>query len=153
DILNRVALPPTTVNGIYFIGAVVPHVAGQYVVSFDRDTCPSGSLGRAWYAGSSSSLFNFINLAANTFPPGELDASDLPGVFLLRVEQGQIDSGSDCLRTPPGTTYKDYSATPVPQNFFGSNSMPFTGRIDFTSGTTNGTGLPVGTDTIVQRMG
>jgi hypothetical protein len=153
DILNRVALPPTSVNGIYFVGAVVTHAAGQYVGSFDQNSCPSGSLGRAWYAGSSTPVFNFLNLAANTFPPIELDVSNLPGVFLLRVDQGQIDPGSDCLRTPPGTTYKDYSATPIPNNFFGSNSMPFTGRIDYLGGSTNGSGLPAGTDTIVKRTG
>lgn len=66
-----------------------------------------------------------------------------------------IYNGSDLWRTVGnGSTYADFSKTPIPAGFFCNKSEPFTGRIGF-KGIPVATSVPGAlglTDTIVQRL-
>ena len=81
DILNDIDIPDTPVTGTFFIGASVPHSAGQYVAPLDTGT-PYG--GQAWIAGE---------VAPGVFDPSNLGAAGvfdnmsnvIPSYFLLRA--------------------------------------------------------------------
>ncbi len=75
----------------------------------------------------------------------------IPAIAADRV----IFNGSDLWRTVgDGSTYADFSKTPIPAGFFCYKSEPFTGRIGF-KGVPVATNIPGAlglTDTIVQRL-
>lgn len=100
DILNDYAVPNVPVNGVFFIGVLCEHPVGQYPASRDTGTA---ALGRAWVAGNEPSGggyagFDMSDLTNNTLAPVDVDAVNLPGVFLLRAVGGTStyshDSGS-----------------------------------------------------------
>ncbi len=64
-----------------------------------------------------------------------------------------IPAGSDFWSTvyAGGQTYQDFSGQPIPADFFGPGSEPFTGRIDFMGGPIGESLLGNQTDTIVTR--
>jgi hypothetical protein len=71
--------------------------------------------------------------------------------------EAPVFAGADLLVTPgldgqPGPTYRDLAGDPVPPDFFGPGSDPFDGIIYFKGNPLTGTGLPPGTDTIVERL-
>lgn len=75
----------------------------------------------------------------------------IPAIAADRV----IFNGSDLWRTVgDGTTYADFSETPIPTGYFCHKSEPFTGRIAFKGVpvVTNLPGALGSTDTIVQRL-
>jgi hypothetical protein len=87
DILNTVNLPtPVWVSGVYFVGAGVVTVPGQFPAPLDQTCVSSG--GRAWAVAQTPGTLNYGNLGANNVPPLELDSIGLPGVWLLRADCG-----------------------------------------------------------------
>ena len=64
------------------------------------------------------------------------------------------DPGYDLFVTPPGTSYVDFSAMPIPDNFFGLGSLPFTGTVALRGEplTTTPSGAIFPTDTIIHRL-
>jgi hypothetical protein len=95
DMLNTYPLAPSvTVNGVFFVGGAIVHLAGQFPAPLDQSSGPSA--GRAWACGNTSGTMDFNNLAANDVPPLELDSIGLPGLWLLR---------GDCGGLPPGLPF------------------------------------------------
>lgn len=77
---------PVTVNGIFFVGAVVTTAAGQYVAPLDQSGGGSVcSAGPQFFFGDASGTANLTNLAQNGFPPSAIAGQGLPGNWLLRV--------------------------------------------------------------------
>jgi len=71
--------------------------------------------------------------------------------------EANVVAGSHLFATPgpegaPGPTYQDLSNNPIPPDFFGPGSDPFDGVIYLHGQPLTGTGLPPGTDTIVERL-
>jgi hypothetical protein len=82
-----------------------------------------------------SVLVGALTLAAALFWPGDALADD-------------VQAGLDHFETVPGHTYVDFSANPVPADFFSPGSEPFDGVVNLR-------GVPLGpgtTDTVVRRL-
>jgi hypothetical protein len=87
DLLQTVAIPPTPVSGIFFVGAICDTVCtapafSTYPAPLDMST---GSLGRAWICAANTAPFDPSSLASNSLPPVELGSIAFHGVFLLRA--------------------------------------------------------------------
>lgn len=87
-------------------------------------------------------------------PGGALDGlsgATAPGTAIHMEAQGPpvcVPPGQDCWSTAcDGGTEADFSADPIPADFFDPGSDPFTGRIEL------GGAMPSGIDTRVQRLG
>ena len=87
------------------------------------------------FGGGPPNLANFFLHLRGVFPPA-------------------VDPGYDLFTTPPGSTYVDFSAMPIPDNFFGLGSHPFSGIVSLV-------GQPLDTsppfrirpaDTVVRRL-
>jgi hypothetical protein len=105
DVLQTIVLSsPVSVSGIYFVGAQVVHVAGEYPSPLDQDSCPSGSNGRAWIVGNTTGVMDFNNLGLNDVVPQDMDSIGFPGVWLLRADcSGAIAPTSFCFGDGTGT--------------------------------------------------
>lgn len=77
---------PVQVSGIFFVGIVTSVTPNQRAAPLDTNGCPAGSVGRAFAAAQANGAFDFANLAANSFPPVDIDAVGIPGVWLLRAD-------------------------------------------------------------------
>ncbi|MCY2961535.1 MAG: hypothetical protein NTY35_15335 [Planctomycetota bacterium] len=107
DVLDRFALPaPVLASGVFFVGVVVQVTPNQRVAPRDDDGCPAGSVGRAFAVAQANGPFQFTNLAANSFPPTDLDAAGIPGVWLLRADCSGSVGAAYC--------FGDGSGTPCP---------------------------------------
>jgi len=98
DIMNVIPLgAPVQCLGHYFVGVgYTQNNFNQFPATLDQDGCPANSGGRAWIFGDQSGTANLANLPANNLTLGELDAFNLPGVWLLRT---------DCNTNNVGTPY------------------------------------------------
>ena len=69
------------------------------------------------------------------------------------MAQTTIAAGSDIWVTVSGggQTYQDFADNPIPADFFGAGSEPFTGRIEFVGVPIGDTGVFGDTDTVIQR--
>jgi hypothetical protein len=145
NVFQAVQIPPTTVSGIFFVGVVMTHAAGQFPAALDRT--PGGSpcdvsAGGSWAAGDTTGVFDMVNLAANNRPPQTTAGIGLPGNWLLRVNCGA------------GMAYcfGDGTGTPCP---CGNNGAPRHGcanSIHPTGGLLAGDGTPwLANDTVVLR--
>lgn len=69
------------------------------------------------------------------------------------ADPGPILAGIDLLQTPPGT-FVDFSGSPIPADFFGPGSDPFTGTVNLVGAPlVQSAGPPIGNaDTIVLRQ-
>ena len=79
----------------------------------------------------------------------------LGGGSALHAQTGTtISAGSDLWVTVGGggQTYQDFSETPIPADFFGTGSEPFSERIEF-EGQSIDPSLGLSVDTVIQRMG
>jgi len=88
DAFQSIPLPsPLTLTGIFFVGAVVTHSAGEFPGPLDQSgggsVCSSGV--GSWVAGNTSGAFDFNNLLANDVPPQTMASVGLPGNWLLRI--------------------------------------------------------------------
>jgi hypothetical protein len=102
------------------------------------------------------------NFTAPPVGPGDyvvdaVDGSGRAAIALLRVTNPVITlaAGFDCFITPPGgASFHDFSFTPLPTNFFGPGSDPFTNRVELRGVPlqTQPPGLIGPTDTIVRRL-
>jgi len=72
DIMNVVTLStPVTVSGVFFVGCVLTHSTGQYVMPTDETT--TYVWGDAFYCGTNTAgAFDPYNLVANPAPPAEI---------------------------------------------------------------------------------
>jgi len=86
-----------TANGVFFIGAWLTYTTG-FPVPIDANGCSGGITANSWISTTNAAPFDPINLAANTFPPFQTNATNgnLGFVFLLRADCG---GGGP----PPGT--------------------------------------------------
>lgn len=85
-----------------------------------------------------------------------------PGSFTISPtgpccgSMGVVPAGSDLLHTPDGgCSYHSFGNVPIPAGFFGSGSggsLPYVNSIFFKGAALNGTGIPTGTDTIIERL-
>lgn len=71
DIMNYYALTtPVCVSGEFYVGAVLSHIPGEYVIPLDEST--PYTAGNAFYTGTNSmGGFNPYNLMANQYPPAD----------------------------------------------------------------------------------
>ncbi len=78
-----------TTNGVFFIGAWLTYTTG-FPVPIDANGCSGDITADSWVSTTSAGPFDPINLAANTFPPFIVNATngDLGVVFLLRADCG-----------------------------------------------------------------
>jgi hypothetical protein len=83
DTYNTIPITPVNVNGVFFIGAGLSHVAGQYVAPMDTDSCsPSGV---AWFFGNNNpNPVDYANILNNAQPPYTFDSIGFPCVVMLR---------------------------------------------------------------------
>ena len=84
-------------------------------------------------------------------------AFSIAATSLMAQDEGVVGSqtilaGSDLWTTPPGSTFQDFSETPIPADFFGPGSDPFTGIVAL-KGVPNPDPTFGLTDTIVNRLG
>jgi|GEM_PF-2378431 len=72
DMLNKIMLSsPVTVSGVFFVGCVLTHGAGQYVAPTDETT--SYVWGNAYFCGTTvPGGFDAGNLMANQFKPADI---------------------------------------------------------------------------------
>ena len=102
DTDTYVTLPitPTTINGIFFVGAHLAHAAGQFVAPMDMTTHPYP--GVSWFFGDNTSpLANYANPGANVQPPLTLDAIGWASQFCVRTSCG---SGPATYLCDPGAS-------------------------------------------------
>ena len=86
DILNTIAIPPATLNGIFFVGASAVHVPGQFVGPMDQSTAICVPYELAYFAGDVSGVIDYNNLnLANPQPPLGMNAAGFGGVWLVRA--------------------------------------------------------------------
>jgi len=97
---------PIEVAGTFFVGIVIATTPNRRPAPLDDDGCPAGSVGRAFAVAQAGGAFDFQNLAANSFPPVELDAAGIPGVWLLRADCAGSVGAAYC--------FGDGSGTPCP---------------------------------------
>lgn len=97
DFLNTVAVPPTPVTGVFFVGVYCNNPPTSTWFPGPLDLSQS-SLGRAWVASSwVGSPFDPVNLGSTTqYPPVELDSIGFFAVYLLRAA-GQNSASSYCI--------------------------------------------------------
>lgn len=83
----------------------------------------------------------------------------LAGLPLTGVRADDVPVGADFFTTPappggvPGATYQSFADDPIPAGFFGTGSAMFTGTVAFRGQPLTGSpSLPMGTDTIVERL-
>jgi Thrombospondin type 3 repeat len=75
------------------------------------------------------------------------------GVRAQDIGATTIAAGSDLWTTPGGgQSFQDFSETPIPADFFGIGSEPFTGSVDFVGVTTGESALGEFVDTAVERL-
>ncbi len=77
---------PVQVSGTFFVGVVTSVTPNQRVAPLDTNGCPAGSVGRAFAAAQANGPFQLANLAANSFPPVDIDAVGIHGVWMLRAD-------------------------------------------------------------------
>jgi len=69
------------------------------------------------------------------------------------IKQGiDVQSGVDLWHTPAGSSYQDFTGTPIPADFFDPGSDPFTGIVDFEGVSLSASPSLGATDTIVERL-
>ncbi len=107
DVFQTVTLTsPVTANGIFFVGAVVNHPAGQFPAPLDQSSggggCASGP--GSWVFGDTTGTANLMTLSANNVPPASAAGVGLPGNWLLRVACAPGSTGTPfCLGDGTGT--------------------------------------------------
>jgi hypothetical protein len=77
---NDYAIPPTLVNGNFFVGLEITTLQGQFPALIDTDNPQHQS----FWAGSFPGFGNLAHLGANFFPVESIDAIT-PGNFLIRA--------------------------------------------------------------------
>jgi hypothetical protein len=80
DTFNTYAIPDTLVNGNFFVGLKITHLAGQFPASIDTD----GPQHQSFVAGGAAGTGNLSNLGANQIPVQSIDPI-LPGNWLVRA--------------------------------------------------------------------
>jgi hypothetical protein len=84
-----------------------------------------------------------------------MSGTTLDSIRLVQGEAGRVFSGVDLFMTPGcGTSWEDFSQTPLPADFFGPGSDPFEGTVVFGGQPlpTSPPGILEPADTIVRRM-
>lgn len=74
------------VAGTFFVGVVTSVTPSQRAAPLDTNGCPAGSVGRAFAAAQANGPFDLANLAANSFPPVDIDTVGIHGVWMLRAD-------------------------------------------------------------------
>ena len=74
-----------TLNGVFFVGTHLTHVAGQYVAPMDQTAHPY--TGVSWFFGDNTpgASANYANPGANIQPPSSFDTGGFAAQVLVRV--------------------------------------------------------------------
>jgi hypothetical protein len=141
-----------------------PAYLGPNIGSLTNDA--DGDFGPPWNSplpGESVQALRFLGGSAQLSTKNVLDYAVTSGAATFCEYQGpcglvtafSIDPGVDLFTTPKsGVTDLDFSATPIPANFFGPGSDPFSGVV-ISGGSplfTDPAGAIAPTDTIVERL-
>jgi hypothetical protein len=89
--------PPVTVNGIFFVGAAVTALAGQFPAPLDQPVNPQDPPSPAWIVGNTTGPLNFTNLGANNVAPIDIASAGFPGQWLLRVTCASSTASPFCV--------------------------------------------------------
>ncbi|MBK7874676.1 MAG: hypothetical protein IPJ77_02825 [Planctomycetes bacterium] len=106
DILNSTPIvPAAVVNGVFFVGAAVAHVANEFPAPLDQSTTICGGGDLSWIAGDTGGVLDYTNLNIANVPPASLNAIGFGGLWLLRgacsLEPGlSYCAGDGTLLTP-----------------------------------------------------
>jgi hypothetical protein len=110
DVFQNVGIPATTVHGIFFVGVVLLHAAGELPAALDLSTgatmCGSPNAD-SWLVANTTGPLDLVNLSANDVPPLTVASFDLYGNWLLRIDCAPIQPGA-------GYCFGDGSGMPCP---------------------------------------
>ena len=98
DIINSMMVPSIAVSGVFFIGASLDNIVGEFPAPLDQSAA-GGS--RSWIMGSTlgPGTADLANVLANDVPPLNNAAIGFDGLWLLRAE------GDNCADSGLGTNY------------------------------------------------
>jgi hypothetical protein len=86
DLFNSTPIAPAlSLNGIFFIGAAVPHTGGTFPAPLDQSAsggCSTVDL--SWVAGSTTAFLDYNNLNAAALPLSSIGSQGFPGIWLVR---------------------------------------------------------------------
>ena len=99
DILNAYAFPTVGVSGVYFVGAVVEHLPGEFPAAIDQQ---SPSQARAWLCGNTTpGAFDINTLTNNDVPPQSAESVGFGGSWLVRTGGAVAPGVPTCLGESP----------------------------------------------------
>lgn len=120
-------------NGVFFVGVGVAHVAGQFPASMDTNSCLTSQ--PAWACGDSTGVVNYTNLGSNGVPPVNISAI-FGGVLLLRAGCAQTAGTSFCGNADPNRIPCPCGNNGTNPNAGCANSLNAAGALLSTSGFT-----------------
>ena len=108
DVFQTIPITPTTVNGFFWVGITLAHVAGQFPgpphQSAGGSLCGGGGAGGSYVVGNTAGPLDINNLNANNVPPQSMTSVGLPGNWLLRITCGPSTPGTGyCFGDGTGT--------------------------------------------------
>ncbi len=95
DVLQTILLnAPVLANGVFFVGAMVSHVAGEFVSPLDQTSVLACGGPESYFFGLNAGVIDLVNINANQFPPQSTGSAGFPGNFVIRPNCGPGSTGT-----------------------------------------------------------